>query len=464
MYNENMKLGLYTIGDRYSFSLDEFSSHEHFYLTANIKSSYKYAWQAYRDARMLASSIPSHIEAIKRMSAQEEEKDEHIMEISAEEMISQHYNDILSIIDERSKGYNDKQENDVIYGEIKSIVGEILKIIEQLQDDKSKSQLKEIISKFRHLVRERFPDHLKKDISEKEKEHAPESVEPPSPEEQYDPAIPSEQVSKSALNKSLKRIEAKEKDFADVDGPQDEDDDDEYHPLKGKKKKKIEASLFDEISLNIMEGYAQMACKALQKRHPAAIYHISRDNSITFIDSSSKSDLLKIQMNDELNVNAIYPLGEILEIYPSHSKEFYQRYWKPIVESIGHYALSESNIIYGKLPDIPEGKKDFNVRSSSNKTILKFATNIWELKAEPIDAAQETAIQSKNPSEYTEDDFKEDTIVECIVPELKSIFGKKGVVVQVIPLQSHIELDVQFLDKDRGIKRLTTDQIKIVNV
>jgi hypothetical protein len=230
-----MKLGIYTIGDRYSFSVDDFSSYEHFYLTADVKSSYKYAWQAYRDARKIATSTPSHIEAIKRMAAQEEEKEEEVMEISAEEMVSQHYNSIYSIIEERSKGDNEKKDDDIIYEEIKGIVSEILKIIEQLKDEKSKSQLEDIISKFRHLVKEKFSNHLQEDMAEQKKDEEIAAPEPPSPEEQYDPALPSEPVSKAAINKSLKTIESKDKknslNFADVDGPEDDEDDEAFFDI-----------------------------------------------------------------------------------------------------------------------------------------------------------------------------------------------------------------------------------------
>ena len=416
-----MKLGLYTIGDRYSFSVDEFSSHDHFYLTADIKSSYKYAWQAYSAARQLAFTTPSHIEAVKKYAVQDMTKEE-TLEISAEEMVSQHYDSIFNIIEERSKGEIESDKKDVIYGEIKQIVEEILKVIEQIEDEKSKTALKEIISKFRVLVRERFPKHLQEDIAE---ENKLKDIQDAPPQEQYDPATPTEQVSKTSKSNQIIK----------------------------------EASVID---FTILEEYAKNICKAIERKHPDSIYTIAKDNSILIKNANNGLDLLKIQTDKELNISGIYPIGSVSEIYPYNSKEFYQRYWKPIVESVGHYAINDE-IIYGKLPDIPENNKEFKVNSSKENMFLKFSTNIWELQAKPIDAAAET-VAPKLPKEYTESDIKQDTMVECIVPELKSIFGKKGLVKQVIPLGSHIELDVEFLEKERGIKRLTTDQIKIVNV
>jgi len=428
-----MKLKLYEIGDRYSFSLDDFHSSSHFYLTANIKSSYKYAWQAYSEARNMAMSTPSHIEAIKKQAAQDLTK-EAPMDISAEEMIHQHYDSIYQMIEEKAEGEDDEKEKEIIYGEIKAIVSEILNIKKEIEDDKSKTELQKVITRFKTLVRSKFSDKLRKDIEEKEKmDDITDAPVPPSPQEQYDPSSPTQEISKSSdISDSFLIKESN--------------------------------SLLNDITLQIVEEYAKMICKAIENKHPSSIYRISKDNSITIIDSKTNSNLLKIQMNDELNINSILPLDKIFNIYPLHSKEFYQRYWKPIVNCVGHYAMNNSDVIYGHLPDIPEENKDYVLKSSGNKVLLRFGTNIWELKATPIDAAQESKISPKEPKDYTEDDFKEDTMVECIVPELKSIFGKKGIVVQVIPLQSHIELDVQFLEKERGVKRLTTDQIKIVNV
>jgi len=419
-----MKLKLYEIGNRYSFSLDDFNSNEHFYLTANIKSSYKYAWQAYSDARHLAFTTPSHIEAINKYALQDLTKEEP-MEISAEEMVGQHYESIFNIIEERAKGEDEGDKKEIIYNEIKQVVDEILKVKEQIEDDKSKSELEKIISKFRGLVRQKFSKYLQEDISEENKLKDITDSVPDQQDQQYDPATPSEPVSKTARTASL--------------------------------------NIIKELDLDILERYAKDICKAIEKKHPSSIYQILTDRSILIKDSKNNNSLLKIQTNDEMSISGIYPIDNISDIYPYHSKEFYQRYWKPIVESVGHYAIN-NDMVYGKLPDIPEYNKDFKVQSYKENIILKFGTNIWELKAKPLDDAQETKVSPKDPKEYTEDDFKENTMVECIVPELKSIFGKKGIVIQVIPLEAHIELDVQFLEKERGVKRLTTDQIKITNV
>jgi len=426
-----MKLKLYEIGDRYSFSIDDFYSNNHFYLTANIKSSYKYAWQAYSAARKLAMATPSHIDVINKYAAQDLTK-ENPIDISAEEMLHQHYDSIYQMIEERTEGEQKEEEREIIYEEIKVIVEEILKIEEQVEDNKEKENLKEVIGKFKKLVRSKFSKNLQKDVEEQKKMDdiigTPPQNEQIDQEQQYDPSIPDKEVSKTANRYNNQFRQAKK-----------------------------------DIDFNVIEEYAKKICKAIENKHPSSIYRLSKDNSITIMDSKDNSSLLKIQLDNELNINSIYPLENISDIYPLHSKEFYQRYWKPIVSSIGHYKINDC-FVSENLPDIPEGKKDYIISSSNQKLILKFSTNIWELKATPIDAAKESKIGPKKPSEYTEDDFKEDTIVECIIPELASIFGKKGLVIQVIPLSSHIELDIQFFEKERGIKRLTTDQIKIANV
>ena len=76
------------------------------------------------------------------------------------------------------------------------------------------------------------------------------------------------------------------------------------------------------------------------------------------------------------------------------------------------------------------------------------------------DAAKVEKIASV--SKYTEQDYL-NSVVKCIDPKLESIFGRTGAVIQIIPYDDFIELDVKF-GRGLGNVRLTEKQIEIVPV
>ena len=65
-------------------------------------------------------------------------------------------------------------------------------------------------------------------------------------------------------------------------------------------------------------------------------------------------------------------------------------------------------------------------------------------------------------SKYTKEEYL-NSIIQCIDPQLKSIYGRTGEVIQIIPGTDIIELDIDF-GRGIGIVRLTEQQIKIISV
>jgi hypothetical protein len=63
-------------------------------------------------------------------------------------------------------------------------------------------------------------------------------------------------------------------------------------------------------------------------------------------------------------------------------------------------------------------------------------------------------------SKYNKEDYL-NAIVKCTAGNLKSIFGRTGTVIEVIPRTDFIEIDVDF-GRGVGIVRLTEQQIEIL--
>ena len=175
-----------------------------------------------------------------------------------------------------------------------------------------------------------------------------------------------------------------------------------------------------------------------------------------------------MKVNDNLSVESIIPVGELYKNYPLHSIAFYQKYWKPITESLGHFYASNSNLLLKidstTLPDASKLNESYPIEGWDVKAKKDSNINIsfegekptWILKqAKNIKLAQQE-------SKYTEQDYM-NSIVKCIDPNLKSIYGRSGAVIQVLPTENMVEIDVDF-GRGLDVVRLTEKQIEIVPI
>jgi len=450
-----MKLKIYSIASRYAFSLDRFFSPIHFFLCPNIKSSYKYAWEAYRDAKKLASKLPTQILAMEKLS-REDEGSSGVSEISAEEMLFSSNDQVLKLMVEKSKGFKDEEDRKAVYEEIKSIVTGILKMKEDLEDGKHKDEIDRQLGGFKKLVREKFSDLLSKDKMELEKEE----------KEKENPPISHEMEELGGLE-GLESLTAPIEGDPGVPGVPPIG-----QPMAMSQFTNImmrTSSLDSDVKESLMDEYAIRACRAIEKKHPDAICKIDSNRGVLKITKATGEPLLKVCVNDNMNVYSIEPEGDLSKAYPLYSIEFYQKYWKPMVEKIGHYFISDMDTLMcpskSALPDIPNQFPSsvqmigWQVKSSKeNPFELRFCGDkpSWGFKKSELKKEAAT-----RPSKYTEDDFlrNQPSRVQCIDPKLKSLEGKIGEVVQVVPLEDHIELDVNF---GRVVVRLTESQIELL--
>jgi len=441
-----MKIVLTRFGGRYGFDIKTDSNHIvysspfHYFLTPSVKSSYKYAWEACRDAWKLALKRPYHL-----LVAREDMESPVIVDVSAEEMLTDHYLKIWKNLREKSKSSVDEDEEikKNVYQEIKMVVTEINTIIDQITDPKDKGHLKRMVSRYEKLINKYFPKEKDKDLSESEEQLEMEEASLQPSEEQSPPAAPPAGmpispplgVTASCLDSEMAKIDV-------------------THP---------------EVKHELVDEYAQRICRAIEDKHGDVYYTIKEPESdvITILDFDNEP-ILKIKINEYLSVDSIMPVGKLHDICPFHSVIFYQRYWKPIVEGIGHFCIGNPPVLVlakeGMLPDA----------DSSEKTITLEGWNCLRQKTENIDISIRgekpiwifepseniKVAQSKMPSKYVEQDYI-NAIVRCTDANLKSIYGRTGSVIQVIPLTDIIEIDVDF-GRGLGVTRLTEKQIEIV--
>ena len=216
---------------------------------------------------------------------------------------------------------------------------------------------------------------------------------------------------------------------------------------------------------DLIDDYAQKICQTIQDKHPDCYYAVSLDK-IKIMDQNN-SAILEASINDDLNVENIIPCGSLRKIYPFHSDCFYQKYFKPIIEAIGHFVTKNPKILIVSdsttFPDVPKNRdafcvKGWDIEKKEERNIeIAFNKNSWMMNF--FTPQTKTA---SSPSKYTEQDYLE-AIVKCIDPKLESIYNRTGVVVQTTPHTDIIEVDVDF-GRGLGIVRLTEKQIEIVSI
>jgi len=334
-------------------------------------------------------------------------------DVSAEQMVTNRYMDLFSEIKERAEGASTGEERKVSYEEIKGVLKELKTVEEKITDHKDKEEVKRLRLQFKKLIKRYFRAEAAKD-----KEQEPETPEtpeaplpPPSPDQGGQPIIPPPPNAPAMASSNIEQ--------------------------------------------KVAEEYARKICTAINNKHKDTCYAISYPH-ITVFDSENKP-LLIASVDDELNVNSIVPCHKLSSMYPLHSVGFYQKYFKPIVEALGHFSIGKKILsVKEDLPDSlhKEGSCSVDAWDMEKKAPTKIAIAFKGEK--PIWFFEE----AQAVSQYTKEDYL-NAIVKCTDDNLKSIFGRTGTVIEVMPRSDFIEVDVDF-GRGIGIVRLTEQQIEIL--
>lgn len=424
--HQNNQFGFVVVSERSNTVI--YDSTYHSYLIPFIKSGYKYAWQAQRDGNKLLKDYSHHF----CYSNQQDMEPRVITEVSANEMLENHYRGIYDGVEDkvRSSVGESEEIKDKTYNELKIIINEMKSVIGQLKELDVKRKMTKVLTLFTRLRRKYFPEKEARDKKEEEQ-----GVKGP-------PLMP---VAPAAPNQLMASAGTINLDVCNID---------------------------KETKRALMEHYGEKTCEAIENRHAGAHYvfgNIEKD-TIVICDKNNRP-IVCIGVNDKLNVDKITPIGKVNESNPYHTVEFYQKYWKPIVDKIGHFYLDDSSLLIlpniTPLPDAPKGDdrsiiKGLNINNKKEGSVeitFKGSSPSWFFKNAKTTKIEK--ISQNYVSKYTELDYTNAKAVKCIDPQLKSICGRTGSIKQIIPNEDFIEVDVDF---GRGIEivRLTEKQLEIV--
>jgi len=442
--NKNIKI--YEQYGKFNFSINRFSSRKHSYLTEHVRPCYKFAWEAQRDAKELASNNAYHLRALERFAMEDLNKPV-VDDVAAERRLADHYEDIYDdLVDIASGVYeHDKNQKKVNYYEAKAVVQEILYIIEKVPEDEmadeneketSITRLKKIISKIRSLVKNNYSSELKADQKKSEKEKSEMDVG-------MGADMPEMGMPEMGMPPAMARSEHRIIKMANLD--------------------KVE---LDELKKDLGSEYGIKACSALEKKHPQMTWMATSDGVELILDNSP---VIVLEVGSDLFLEDIKPVGEFQQLYPYNSLKFYQSYWKPIVEGIGHCCVGDNScvlhLINKCLPDVP---KEIPYESSSYQTVSKKSKMPLDVsvsfKGDPASwFVKECKFEKTASARYSREEYYQNgkgAIVVCTEPSLKSYFQQTGQVVQVIPFGDHLEVDVDF---GNSVFRMVESQFDILD-
>ena len=457
---------IYRRDGKYCFSVNKFSSLRHHGLTKFAKENYRYAWEAQKDARELAKNHDYHLKVLEKFAIEDLSKP--IMEdVSSERMLADHYDEIYDSLVDVASGMEegDKNQRKVNYFEAKAVVKEILFIIEQMPSDEvadeeekseSETRLHGIIKKIKKLVHKYYLQELKDD--EKKSKEAPPA--PPMGDMGEMGEMPPMDLGESPMGGEMPM-------GGGMGGGM---------PMASSKSLiKVAKSLssyeetLDEVDAEAIESllseYAERACGAIENKHSGCTW-TKCSSGIRIMDDNE--DILFLDVGKDLFLENIRPSGSLEKMYPYPSDKFYQSYWKPIAERIGHCCIGDNSSVLDLsnkiLPDI--GNKDcecglFEAIHKDSKRISPFTVSF---RGDPSSwFFKEKKLEKSASSRYTEEDYYKNgkgAIVICTDPELKSYYNKTGQVVQVIPFGDHLEVDVDFIG---NVFRMIESQFEIVD-
>lgn len=401
---------IYKKNNRYAFRIGPFDSAIGFFVFPHVKSSYKEAWAAERDARRILKETPSLLtKSAFETDAQESETFSPNSVPSAENMIVSHYLGAYDSLVDKTEGVKDspKEKREKVYQEIKIVVENLLKIQDQLETEENKKKFKIILGKFSRLTKENFNDLLNEDKK------------------------------KTAINVVNRFI------TANVHNP-----------------------LSDEEIGEILEDAACRVCEAIAGTANDAAYIISPKNKkITIVSSDRNIKYVTLLFDSNMLLSRVLPHSLMPK---NNSSDFYQHILKPIFASVGHLRFPGKNILLVNgisfLPDANTNEDSFDVdgldldSKSPCSAKISFRKNKW-LAAKSSPKTDRTA---QKKSSYTQEDYMAGggALVECTDQNLKSLFGEKGKAIKVWTYKDTIYVYCQF---GHNVVRLKEEQIQLIS-
>jgi hypothetical protein len=213
-----------------------------------------------------------------------------------------------------------------------------------------------------------------------------------------------------------------------------------------------------------LRAFGESAVLAINKLHPLSyiksIYKDEETEDYDIIIGEANKNIIGLKFSNNLLLNEIIPLQN--ERYRNiYASDFLDRYWIPIIYSVGHFVVGSSVIV----PNYNMSHKKIYGFNQNGKTIVATINienadkSLGIKKSWQIKLAQEN---KKRISDFTQEQLVNAEVV-CIDKKLPTYYQHSGQVLSVIPRDDYIDLTIDFRS---GLDKLVLrdDQVDIVKL
>jgi len=198
-----------------------------------------------------------------------------------------------------------------------------------------------------------------------------------------------------------------------------------------------------------LKAFGEASAQAIEASHNESyLKSIEKDASGDYIVTiaSPEKELCVLNFNSDLLLNGIYPSDAISKQSSYHSLDFYERYWEPIVNAVGHFFMN--GIVMSPHHAQSSRRKisgwNLNKKKSTvvNLTLPNKSSNhkTWMLKQ----------AEESNPWENAQ--------VRCL-KKLPTYYQRTGNVQSVIPRGSYLDINVDF-GRGLGVVTMTDSDLE----
>ena len=208
--------------------------------------------------------------------------------------------------------------------------------------------------------------------------------------------------------------------------------------------------------LDCLRFFAEASAVALnpvnKSIHIKLAEFIPESESYNVVLADNDGDVCCVKFDNRMLLSDVSPCGKTIKETPYHSREFFEKYFEPIYNSIGHISLSDGTI--GVV----------NHYSTRRRKLAAFSQEDGKQKTIVVSLPSSGLVQWRFSEGKTDSDvpLKKNYEVKCIRSDLPTYYGRTGEVVEEIDRGTYKEIVVDFR-RGLGLVVMTEDDVQPLN-
>ena len=216
-----------------------------------------------------------------------------------------------------------------------------------------------------------------------------------------------------------------------------------------------------QFAKGCLQAFGEAAAQSIDTSHGESYlkYIEQNEDGYRILIADQRQDLCVLHFSNDLLLTSVLPSNSIMKHAAYHSKDFFERYWEPIVQAVGHYLSQNVVLVPGHIQSQRRKIAGWNLAS---KKITSVALTIPAL-SKTSQTSQTWTIHQAVGAEPAEPQGWEKAQVRC-TKQLPSYYQRTGIVQSVINRGSYLDINVDF-GRGLGIVTMTDNDLeKITNL